>query len=270
MRVHPTSSSMHAGAPLKQSPHWKIVTGAAVAAALLLSACGASGGSDDADKKTTTTKAEAATTTTAADDDPTTTEASGDADAQARVDTVDLTVSDFADGWTAEPYVDDDEDSPLAACDPVFSDDTPLAKHNTDNFTIGSLDEGDGAQVGAVTAALPTADEADAAVEAFNDDDTVSCISDALAGVFESGGYTVDGSLADDDIDVGTDNSAGVSGEFTLTNPDGDSATATIAVLAFSTGDLVTIVNIISIGESLDPTTLQAPITTLAGLQGEA
>ena len=253
---------------MKQPRHLKVISSAAVAAALLLSACGASGGSDDADEKTTTTEAEQTATT---DSDTSTTEAGGDADAQARVDTVDLTISDFEDGWTSTPYEDDGEESPLVECDEVFGDDAKLATHNTDTFVLGDLSQNDGAQFSASTAAFASADDADSAVEVLNDEEVVSCMNDALIETLSAGtGTDVTGELTDDDLDVGTDNSSGLSAEYTFTGSAGDSVTGTVAVLAFSTGDLATLVNIISFGETLDPASLQAPVTALAGRQAAA
>lgn len=234
----------------------------ALSLALLVAACGTSGGSDagDDDAGTTTTAAEAATTTTTADDE-----------AQARAESVDLEESDFPDGWTSSPASADDEDSPMKACDPSFSDDdAKLAKFSTDDFSIGSLDDADGTIFSAETVVFTDADTADAAIEVFDDDDVIACIDDALKETLGGGSLTVDGTLEEDDVDLGTDNSAGVSATYALTADDGSTVDATVAILAFNTGDVGTMVTILSLGDSLDPTTLRAPVETLAELQGEA
>ena len=130
-----------------------LAAAAALSLALLVSACGTSGGSDaggkDDGKDTTTTEA---TSTTASADDG----------AQARADSVDLEESDFPDGWTSSPASADDEDSPMKACDPSFSDeDAKLAKHSTDDFTTGSLDDADGSVFSAETVVFADADTAE-------------------------------------------------------------------------------------------------------------
>ncbi len=245
--------------------------GLAITVALIVSACGTSGGSDAAKEDSTTTEKTTATDAVTTTDVVTTTEAAADG-AQARADSVDLTVSDFPDGWTSSPASPDDEDSPIKACDPSFSnDDAKLAKHSTDDFTVGSLDDADGTTFSAETVVFTDADTADGAVEVFNDADVVSCIDEALKKQLgDSTGLTVEGSLADDDLDVGTDNSSGVSATYTMTASDGSTVNATVAVLTFSTGDIGTMVTILSLGDSLDPSSVQDPIQALAELQGEA
>ena len=260
---------------MKTNPTRTLMGAVAVSVALLVSACGASGGSEDAsaDQKTTTTKAEATTTTTTAAEETTTTEAAVDDDAQARADSVDLTTSDFPDGWTATAPSEDDQDSPLKDCDPSFSDDdAKLAKHSTDDFSLGSLDEADGTQFAAETVVFVDAGTADAAVEVLNDADVVACLDEALQELLAtSTGLEIEGALEDDDIgEIGTDNQAGVSATYVLTADDGSTVNATVALLAMSTGDVGTMVTILSLGDSLDPTTLGGPIQALADLQIEA
>jgi hypothetical protein len=241
-----------------------LAAAAALSLALLVSACGTSGGSDagakDDGKDTTTT--EATSTTTSADDG-----------AQARADSVDLEESDFPDGWTASPASADDEDSPMKACDPSFSDeDAKLAKHSTDDFTTGSLDDADGSVFSAETVVFADAATADAAVAVFDDEDVVACLDAAVKDTLGGGqdGVTVDGALQDDDVDLGTDNAAGVSATYQITADDGSSVNATVAILAFNTGDVGTMVTIVSLGDGLEPTAVRPPVQRLAELQGEA
>lgn len=248
---------------MNRTTHRSLVGALMVSVALLVSACGASGGAD-ADKDVATTEA---TTTPEADD-----EQGGDAEAQARAESVDLTISDFPDGWVSSPATEDDENSPMKACDPSFSDDdAKLAKHTTDDFRLGSLDDADGTHFSAETVVFVDADTADAAIEVFNDADVVACIDEALKTMLEEAtGLTVEGMLEEDDLDVGSDNSAGVSATYVLTAEDSSTVNATVAVLTMSTGDLGTMVTILSLGDGLDPSSLQVPIETLAELQGQA
>lgn len=255
---------------MKLLAHRKIIGGVLVAGALLLSACGTSGGSDaaDSDASEETTTTEAATTT----EDPA-------ADAQARAETVTLTEADFPEGWSSAgqpPDDDDDANNPLTACSENFSDKSDnVATHATDDFQIGSIDDGDGSQFGAETIVFTDEEAATAAVEELSDPEVVTCIDGALKEVFGEGtpGITVTGEITADDItvDLGTDAIAGISGTFEISADDGSTATANIGILAMSTGDVGTMVTILSLGTSLDPTTLvEGPITTLAELQAEA
>lgn len=254
---------------MKLQPNRRILSGLLVASSLLLAACGASG-ADDTSKadKTTTTKAE--TTTTEAE--TTTTEAEVDAEAQDRADSIELTVSDFPDGWTSSPSTTDDDPSPLDECDPSFTDDsTTLAKHSTDDFTIGSLDAGDGTNLAAETKVFADEEAATDALAPFSDEDVIACIDEKLKDAFgASDGATVTGQLEDADIDLGADQTEGVDATYTIDAPDGSTATVNVGLLLIRTGDLATMVTITSVGDSLDPTTLQDPITRIAELQADA
>lgn len=158
-----------------RTSHRTLLGAAAVSLLLVVSACGTSGGSDDAgtDDPTTTAAGEADETTTTAADDPTTTAADddeADPDAQARADSVDLTLSDFPDGWEATPPTDPDAESPLNDCDPALGDrSTQLARHATDDFSSGSFDAGDGTQVTARTVVFEDEAAAEAAMAPFSD-----------------------------------------------------------------------------------------------------
>lgn len=255
---------------MKQPTRRTVLGTLAIAGAVILSACGASGGSDAGkDAKDTTTAVKTTTTTKA----PATTTTVVSAEAQARADSVDLTVSDFPDGWTASAPSPDDPNNPLKACDPTFRDDsTKLAKHSTDDFTLGSLDASDGTQFSAETVVFASEADADAAVEVFNDPKVISCLDAALKKTFEgaAAGVTVTGSLADAQVDLPTDNEAAVTAPYEISAPDGSKLTASVRILAMRTGDIATMVTILTVGDSLDPTTLKAPVTTLANLQAAA
>jgi hypothetical protein len=248
--------------------HRKYLGAVAVCAALVLSACGASGGSDSS--KDTTTKPKGDTTTTKPE--ATTTAASAD-DAKARAETVDLTVSDFPDGWSATPSSDDDSGGSLKDCVPSLADESKvLAKHTTDTFLLGSLDNNDGSQFSAKTGIFDSAADAAAVVTDFKDPTVVSCINTAIKTQFASGGqYTVDGSVAPvSDLDLGTDDIAGIGGDFTLTASDGTSVKASVADVMMSTGDVLTQATLLTVGTSLDSSTLNPTVQKLAELNKAA
>lgn len=238
--------------------HRILVTVAAASLVLLASACGASGGSDSATTDPTTTDA-ATTTTTAAD--------GTDADAQARADSVTLELSDFPDGWESTPADDAeaDEKSPLSSCDPALGDRTvQLARHSTDDFSIGSLDAGDGVTVTARTVVFEDAAAAEAAVAPFTDPDVIACIDEALKSAYSSGGQdvTVEGTLAPDDVSFDVDETVALSATYTVSSAsDGSTAEVNFGVLVLRTGDIATNLLIQTVDPEFDPTTL--PVDTL-------
>jgi len=248
------------------------LTAVTIVAALLLSACGTSGGNDGADKETTTTVAstdEATTTTTEAEPEPEP-EPEGDADAQARAEAIDLTVSDFADGWRAEPATDDGQPSPLEGCDPSFSDDSDeLATFTDDDFLTGDFDAGDGTSVAVETKVFTSEDDASAALAPFADPDVLACIDAAIIDQFGGNDTTtVEGEFgADEYLVTQADESVAASAEYVVTDESGEALPLSIGVLIIRTGDLATQVVVTSVGGNLDPTGFEGAITRIEELQ---
>jgi len=239
--------------------------GALVAVAVvLLAACGASGGSDAPEDS-----AAESTTTTAVDVTTTTDEPGADDAAQARADAVDLTVSDFPDGWSSSPPGDEDADSPISDCDPSFTDDgDELASHTTDDFTVGSLDAGDGANFSAETKVFVDEDAAVAALEPFSDPAVITCIDEALKQLFgESSGATVEGTLGENDIDVGADQSEGLNVRYTINASDGSTMEVVVALLVIRTGDLATMVTVTAVGDTFDGSEVEDAVAKIVQLQ---
>mgnify|MGYP001092223628 CR=1 FL=1 len=248
---------------MTRTSHRTVIGAVALSLAFFAAACGTSSGSDSAKKETTTTaKAadESTTTTTAADDDGEAT----DPDAQARADSVDLTVSDFPDGWEATPGSDSDEESPLNDCDPRLGDrSVQLARHSTDEFSVGSMDAGDGTQVTARTVVFEDETAAEDAVAPFTEPDVISCIDDALKSAFSAGGQdvTVEGTLGLGDATFDVDDTVALSASYTLTAGDGSTLDLNFGVLVLRVGDIATNVVVQSVDPDFDVTTL--PIDTL-------
>lgn len=245
---------------MSRTTHRMILGAVAVSLALLAPACGTSGGSDGGkDEATTTTKAaEESTTTTEAEDD------GGDADAQARADSVDLELSDFPDGWEATPADDPDEESPLNECDPALGDrSAQLARHATDDFSIGSFDDGTGTQFTARTVVFEDEAAAEAAVAPFSDPDVISCIDETLKSAYTQSGtdVTVEGSLEVGDAEFDVDETVALSATYTVSAPDGSSLDVNLGVLVLRTGDIATNVVVQSVDPDFDVATL--PIETL-------
>ena len=89
----------------------------------------------------------------------------------------------------------------------------------------------------AETVVFADADTADAAVAVFDDEDVVACLDEAVkATLGGQDGMTVEGALEDDDVDLGTDNSAGVSATYQVTADDGSTVNATVEVRGWPAG----------------------------------
>ena len=249
----------------------RAIGAALVLAALLLASCSTSG-SDDA-KDTTTTAADD-TTTTAGDDEVTTTEADdgGDADAQARAETVDLTVSDFPDGWEASE-ADDSESGALNDCSDTFRDDSnELAVFRDDNFDLGDLDAGDGSRMSVETKVFESEDAASAEIAPFADPDVLACIDEGLKSQFGgvSGDVQIDGEFTADDYPATTaDEAVAASAQYAIT-ADGTTTNLIVAVLLLRTGDLASQVLIFSVGDGLEFSDLEGPVTRVEELQAAA
>jgi len=238
----------------------------AIAGALLLSACGASGGNETAD----TTRAGAETTTTAATEATTTTEAG--ADAQARAESVELTVDDFPEGWTASTPAEESIEDVLAECSPALGDQGTVARFQNDDFSIGSLADADGVQFVAITEVYEDEDAAIAAAEDFGESDVYVCIDEALQEQLDTvDGATLDGSLEKDDgLDVDVDDVTGLFADYVLTFAGGDTQTISVGLAFLRTGDVSTTVAIVSTGDTYDASELEQPIDRLAELQADA
>jgi len=233
----------------------RIFIGAVAASfALLISACGTSGGSSEGGKdETTTTKAETTTTVDA------------EGVAQDRADSVDVELSDFPDGWDSAPADDPDEESPLNECDPALGDrSTQLARHATDDYSVGSFDAGDGVQFTARTVVFEDEAAAEAAVAPFTDPDVLSCIDDTLKSAYTSSGpgITVEGSLETGDADFGADETVALSATYTVSADDGSSLDVQLGVLVMRTGDVATNIIVQTVDPDFDPNTL--PVQKLA------
>jgi hypothetical protein len=248
---------------VNRTTHRPLLGALAVSVTLLAAACGASGGSDDAGKQDPTTTTAKATTTT--------TETAPDDDAQARAESIDLSVSDFPDGFTATPASDEEGPSGIDQCTDEASDDDVTGEYATDDFTAGDLDAGDGVQVSVKTKVFTDEAAAEAALEPFSDPDVVSCLDDLFKQQFESNGSTVDGSIAIEDYGDTTADQAGlVGGRLTVTTSDGQEVPLTVAVVTLRTGDVATALMATGVGPSIDSVDISGVATRIEELQADA
>lgn len=249
--------------------HRKSLGAVAVCAALLLSACGTSGGDEDADP-TTTTEAEETTTTEA--EETTTTEAEVDDEAQARAESIDLTVSDFPDGWTATPAEpDDDEDSGVEQCTGESSDDDVIGEHATDDFILGDLSADDGVQVSIETKVFTDEAAAEAALEPFADEEVISCVDELFKEQFGTGGTTIEGTMGIEDYgDTAADQAEAASGQYTVTTAEGEEVILVVAVAVLRTGDVATQILVTGVGPTIEEADLEGVATRVEELQAAA
>lgn len=261
---------------MQRTSHRTLAGVVAVAFALLISACGASGGNDaDKDEKTTTTAAEKETTTTEA---PTTTapddedddEDGGDAEAQARADSVDLTVEDFGEGWELIPAEEDEGPSGIEQCDETSAADEALATHTSGDFSIGDFNTDDGVQVRIKTKVFPDEDTASAALDVFADDVVIACVDDLFKAQFTGAG-TIEGDMTPQDYgDTTADEAVAVAGEYTVTTPDGTEVPLVVAVAVLRTGDVATQIQVTGVGPMIGETDLDGMIAKVEELQAAA
>ncbi len=247
---------------MTRATHRSLLGALAVSVALLTAACGTSSGSDDAGKDDpTTTEAKATTTTT---------EAEGD-DAQARAESIDLTESDFPDGFTASPASEDDEPGAIEQCTGKSVDDDVAGEYTTDDFTAGDLNADDGVQVSIKTKVFTDEAAAEAALEPFSDEEVISCIDGLFKEQFSGTTNTVEGSISIQDYgDTAADQAELVGGRFTVTTADGQEVPLSLAVVVWRTGDVATQLVATGVGPSIDDIDLADVGTRIEELQADA
>ena len=251
---------------MKRTSHRPLISALAVSVALLVSACGTSGGSDADQDDPTTTAAEKTTTTEAT----TTTEGDDDGgDAQARAESIDLTVSGFPDGWESTPATDDEGPSGIEQCGESVGDDA-LAEHSTDDFVLGDLSADDGVQVSIKTKVFPDEETAEAALEPFSDDVVLACVDDLFQEQFSEVG-TIEGEMGAEDYgDTDADQAVAVAGQYTVTTEEGTAIDVVVAVAVLRTGDVATQIQVTGVGPAIENIDLEAVADRVEELQAEA
>jgi hypothetical protein len=243
----------------------------ACALTLLLAACG---GDDDsaetvdepteqtsaADETTTTEAAEDDTTTTAADETTTTAEepddsgdgsgdgTEGDADAVALAQRINLTIDDFAEGWTETPPEEDDGGANLDDC--FVETDIEAAtvgEAETGTFAVESEDGETGQLVTMQTVILDSADTAGALLAEAGGDAFITCAQ----GIFVEGfgeGTSVALSVLPDDPPY-TEESFGLAGDIVLPTASGGMVNGVMDLHLFRTGEVVSFTATLDLGD---------------------
>lgn len=230
------------------------------------------GGETTTTTEETTTTVEETTTieeepTTESEEETTTESEPEDADAAARAEAALLTAEDFPPDFESTPHEEDDTDTELfETCAPEL--DVPgetVAKANSDDFTIGDPAANDGTQYSGATAVLSSEDIATQLVDLFGDDAFAACATESVKEAF--------GSEATGELEVAADlglgdQANGLQGALTVPDPEtGEEVVVDLAYIAIRTGDLVTIMGGIGIGQILDSDLLSQLANAIAARQ---
>jgi hypothetical protein len=233
----------------------------ACALTLLFAACGGdddSAGTEDeteqtaADEPTTTEAAGDETTTTAYTGETTTTTAEepdseGDPDAVALAERINLTIDDFADGWTETP-ANTDDGSDLDDC---FVDNdieaSTVGQAETGTFSIEGSEGQTGQLVTMQTVVLDSADTAVAVLAEGRGEAFITCTEELFTGGFGEGASATLAVLPDD-LPY-TEESFGVAGDIAVTTAAGEAVNGAIDLHLFRTGEVVSFTATLDLGD---------------------
>jgi len=221
----------------------------AIALTLVLAACGTTGDDESGDTTTTTEAKESSTTseTTAS----TTTEPEVDEEAQARAEAVEVTLDDFPEGWESSPHeVDEDEDL-ITQCSEFDLEELSLGVYNTDDFSIGDLSANDGQSMQLGTRVFEDEETATSILDVMPTDDFIACANQELETNFGEG--SVEGAVEARQFEGIGDQTEGFSGQLEVADSaTGETVTLQVAFVAIRTGDLVTGLTAVGVGQLLD------------------
>jgi hypothetical protein len=254
------------------------VLAGACALTLVLAACG--GDDDSADTTDETTETTAAESTTTAADGSSTTEADGsstteadgptggrdEAEAQEIVDAINLTIDDFADGWTAEEQPEDgDDEGELDSCfTGVDVNETAVVEQETPQFSAETGD-GTGQIVNMQTVVFDSVETAEAVVAETASNQFNGCAEDLFLTSFNTDGGSVEVDLEQSaDEPPLTEESVGITGAITGTAPDGTALEGLVDLHVFRTADVVSFTLVLDLGDVAFEDTLQGLYTEIA------
>ncbi len=253
------------------------VLAAACALTFLAAACSDDDGADDA-ATTETTAADASTT--AADsstvdpspDDSSTTEADAPAsgrdpaEAAAIVEAINLTLDDFADGWSAtERPADVEEGDELDSCfREVDVEASAIVEGETPQFSV-EVGEGDGQVVNMQTVVFDSVETAEAAMAETATNQFSGCAEDLFLRSFNEGGgdVSVDLEQSADDPAL-TDESVGITGALVGTMADGTVIDGRVDLHVFRTADVVSSTLVVDFGDVAFEDTLEGLYAEIA------
>ncbi len=231
------------------------------ALALLFAACGGDG--DDDAATTTTTAVE--TTTTAPEETTTsapgnfgtaeTTETTGDVgdadEAVALAQSINLTIDDFAEGWTEEPADEDEEDEIDACFTTVDLPASTVGKAATGDFSVSSPDGSSGQVVSMQTVVFDSPATATAVVAEVGTDAFADCVASvAETGASDEGSEATLTLVPQVDDPPLAEESLGLSGALSATLPDGTPIQSLVDLHVIRTAEVVSMTLTLDIGDT--------------------
>jgi hypothetical protein len=215
---------------------------------IALAACGTTGDGESGDT-TTTTEATTESTTAPEESSTTTTEPEVDDDAQARAESIDITLDDFPGGWDASPHEESDEPDLFTTCSEFTLDDLTLGEYFTEDFTSGDLSANDGQSIEIGTRVIEDEETATEILDVMPQPDFVQCANEEFQSNF--GSDYVSGEVeARQFVGIG-DQTEGFAGNIVVTDG-GEEVPLHVAFVAIRTGDLITGLTAIGVGQDLD------------------
>jgi hypothetical protein len=239
--------------------HRFAVLATALTVVLAVAACGTTG-EKKADKTTTTTVAKSTTTKPKT---TTTTEATDDA--QARAEEIDVSPAELPDGWSSTPH-EEDEENLVSECSDYDVTDLAEGTYYTDDFVFGDLENNDGQQLSIGTRVFEDEDTATGIMDVVSTDDFIACVNDTVK---TSLGGQIDGEIEARDVTTSADQTAGFSGHLLLTSGStGETLDFWIAFVAIRSGDLITGMSAVALGQDLDGQVITDLADRIVELQG--
>jgi hypothetical protein len=241
----------------------------ALALVSVVAACGTTGDDDSADTTSTTEAEKSTTTSETTESTTTTTEPEVDAEAQARAEAVDITIDDFPSDWESAPHEDDPDPDLITTCSEFDLEELSLGVYNTDDFSVGDLSANDGQSMQIGTRVFEDEDTASSILDVIPEDDFIACANDELEKSFGEG--SVEGAVEAREFTGIGDQTEGFSGQLDVTDSStGDVVTLQVAFVAVRTGDLVTGLSAIGVGQELDTAVLDDLGDRIVELQADA
>jgi hypothetical protein len=232
----------------------------AIALSFVVAACGTTGDTNAED--TTTTTAAKSTTTT---ERPSTTTTEADDDAQSRAEAIDVSPAVLPDGWSSSPHEPDDENL-VSECSDYDVDELAQGTYYTDDFVYGDLENNDGQQLSVGTRVFEDEETATNIVDVVSTDEFIACVNQSVK---TSLGGQIDGDIEAHDLSTSADQTAGFSGHLLLTSGStGETLDFWIAFVAIRTGDLVTGMSAVALGQDLDGQVITDVSNEIVDLQG--
>ncbi|QYG94845.1 hypothetical protein HC251_22055 [Iamia sp. SCSIO 61187] len=251
------------------------VLAAACALSLLVTACGDDGDDDAAEETTETTAAADGSTTAAADEpeestttsDPVSGDGSGDGtegdpEAVALAERINLTIDDFAEGWTEQPAEDDDGGANIDDCFVETAiESVTVGEAETGTFSV-DVDATSGQVISMQTVVVDSAETASALLDEVAGDAFGPCVEDVMTESFGDGATATVGFQADDPSL--TEESVGLVGSVSVPGDDGATVDGLVDLHVFRTGEVISFTATLDIGDTAFEETLTELYTVIA------